>query len=194
MIIERAGTDVIHAHRGETLDAFTQTFAAWQTFFIALAGIGATLAGLLFVAISLHPANKDVAAKTNLRRMAEHTFADLVQVLFIGVCFAAPGQIPLFYAIVSLVIVVAGVREPARRLWETWRDQTHDVHRKHFMRRLGLSLLGRGLLLAGGVMLYLFHGTGPQVEQAMMFFFSGGLVLLISGMRNAWFLILQEAV
>ncbi len=102
------------------MDAFAQHIAAWQTFFITLAGMGATLAGLLFVAISLHPANQDEGAKTNLRRLAEHTFADLVQVLFIGVCFAAPGQPAAIYAITSVMIVVLGVRDPARRLWETW--------------------------------------------------------------------------
>jgi hypothetical protein len=175
------------------LDAFTQTFAAWQTFFITLAGIGATLAGLLFVAISLHPANQDEGAKTNLRRLAEHTFADLVQVLFIGVCFAAPGEMPVFYAIASLAIVSLGSRDPARRLWEALNDRAHSTHREHFIRRVGLSLLGRGLLLIGGIMLYFQHSTGAQVEGDMMWFFSGSLILLISAMRNAWFLVLQEA-
>ena len=176
------------------MDAFAQHIAAWQTFFITLAGMGTTLAGLLFVAISLHPANQDEGAKTNLRRLAEHTFADLVQVLFIGVCFAAPGQPAAIYAITSVLIVVLGVRDPARRLWETWQDRTHSTHRQHFIRRVGLSLLGRGLLLTGGIMLYLYHATGGEVQGDMMYFFGGSLVLLISAMRNAWFLMLQEAV
>lgn len=175
------------------MDAFTQQMGAWQTFFITLAGMGTTLAGLLFVAISLHPANQDEAAKTNLRRLADHTFADLVQVLFIGVCFAAPGQPPAFYAMVSVAIVVAGTRDPALRLWEAWHDRNQSIHRRHFIRRVGLSLLGRALLCIGGVTLYLHNSTGPEVEQAMMLMFSGSLVLLIAGMRNAWYLILQEA-
>ena len=174
------------------MDAFAQHIAAWQSFFITLAGMGATLAGLLFVAISLHPANKDEDAKTNLRRLAEHTFADLVQVLFIGVCFAAPGQPPTFYAMACIAVVVLGARDPAQRLWETWHDRTHSTHRQHFIRRVGLSLLGRTLLCIGGVMLYLYHGTGLDVEQAMMYLFSGSLVLLIAGMRNAWYLMLHE--
>ena len=56
MIIESACTDAIRAHRGQTLDAFTQQMGAWQRCCITLARVYATLAGLLFVAVSLHPA------------------------------------------------------------------------------------------------------------------------------------------
>ncbi len=42
-------------------------------------------------------------------------------------------------------------------------------------------------------MLYLYHATDGEVQGDMMYFFGGSLVLLISAMRNAWFLMLQEA-
>jgi hypothetical protein len=177
-----------------TLEVFDQHLAAWQPFFITLAGIGATLAGLLFVAISLHPANKHEEAKLNLRRLAEHTFADLVQVLFLAVFFIAPGQRPSFYATATILTVVLGLREPARRLWEALRDHDHAIHREHIIRRLWMSILGRAFLCAGGVALFLAHDSAFAVEQDMILIFSGSLVLLIAAMRNAWFLMLQEAV
>ena len=175
------------------LDAFAQHIAAWQPFFITLAGIGATLAGLLFVAISLHPANQDEGARINLRRLAEHTFADLVQVLFLGLFFIVPGQPPSFYSIAIVLTVSFGLREPIRRMWDAWRDRAHDTHREHYMRRLWLSMIGRGLLCWGGVTLFLYHDSGNAMENDMEFIFSGSVVLLIAAMRNAWFLMLQEA-
>ena len=126
------------------MDVFSQAIVAWQPFFNTLAEVCATLAGLLFVAISLHPANKDAGAKTNLRRLAEHTFSDLLQVLFVGIFFSVPGQAPSFYAACAVAIVASGLRDPLRRLWETWRDRANATHRDHFIRRVGLSLLGRG--------------------------------------------------
>ena len=175
------------------MDDFLKQLQAWQPFFITLAGVSATLAGLLFVAVSLHPARQDEGARTNLRRLAEHTFADLVQVLFIGVFFAVPGQPPGFYGFSMVAITGMGLREPLRRLLETWRDRDHVTHRRHFINRLGLSLLGRALLCVGGISLIFSHATAAQVESAMSYVFSGSVVLLIAAMRNAWFLILQEA-
>jgi hypothetical protein len=174
------------------LDAFQQHIAAWQPFFITLAGIGATLAGLLFVAISLHPVDKYGEAKVNLRRLAEHTFADLVQVLFLGMFFIAPGQLPSFYASSIILTVILGMSGPARRLLEAWRDRDHTIHREHFIRRMRMSIMGRGFVFLGGVMLFISHDTGAATEQDMILIFSGSLVLLIAAMRNAWFLILQE--
>jgi hypothetical protein len=175
------------------MEAFSQHIAAWQPFFITLATVCATLAGLLFVAISLHPANKDEAGKINLRRLAEHTFADFLLVLFIGLFFSVPGEPPQFYALSTLVIVAAAIREPAQRVLEAWRDRAHATHRMYFLRRVGPSLLGRVLLLIGSATLYLHRADGAEVEQDMLWFFSGSLVPLIAAMRNAWFLILQEA-
>jgi MFS family permease len=174
------------------LDAFQQHIAAWQPFFITLAGIGATLAGLLFVAISLHPANKHEEAKINLRRLAEHTFADLVQVLFLSMFFIAPGQLPSFYASSIILTVAMGMLGPAKRLLEAWRDRDHTIHREHFIRRMRMSVMGRGFVFLGAVMLFIYHDTGADVEKDMILVFSGSLVLLIAAMRNAWFLILQE--
>ncbi|HEY1771999.1 MAG TPA: hypothetical protein VGH91_02275 [Gammaproteobacteria bacterium] len=175
------------------MDVFAQHIAAWQPFFITLAGMAATLAGLLFVAISLHPANKHEETKLNLRRLAEHTFADLVLALFLGVFFIVPGQAPSFYSVAIVLVVAFGLREPVRRLWEAWRDRAHDSHREHYIRRLGLSMVGRGLLCWGGVTLFLYHDTGHAIENDMGYIFSGSVVLLIAAMRNAWFLLLQEA-
>lgn len=174
------------------MEEFLKELQAWQPFFITLAGVSATLAGLLFVAVSLHPAKQDEGARTNLRRLAEHTFADLVQALFIGMFFAVPSEPPSFYGYSMVAITVLGLREPLRRLLETWRDREHGAHRRHFINRLGLSLLSRALFCAGGISLILSHATAAQIESGMSLVFSGSVTLLVAAMRNAWFLMQQE--
>lgn len=171
---------------------FAQQIVAWQPYFTTLAAAGATLVGLLFVALSLQVGILRDEGKTNLHRLAQHTFGDFVQVLFIGVFYVVPVPAPTFFGMATLLIVVMALPELAKRFLLAWRDRNHALHRSHIMRRLGLSLIGRGLLALGGLGLLLQHADHEQISQDLMFVFSGSVSLLISGLRNAWFLLLQE--
>ncbi|MGA9852463.1 MAG: hypothetical protein WBR15_05970 [Gammaproteobacteria bacterium] len=171
---------------------FYRLIVAWQPFFISLAAISATLVGLLFVAISLHPGGSDPGGKANLQRLAQHTFADFVQVLFVGFFLSVPEMVPTFYGAAMLLIVAVSLRPVWVQLSAAWRDRIHAPHRQHLLRRLGLSLLGRVLLLVGAGELLLLQPNLGTVRQSVFFVFSGSVVLLISAMRNAWFLLLQD--
>jgi hypothetical protein len=148
--------------------------------------------GLLFVAFSLQTGILRDEGKTNLHRLAQHTFGDFVQVLFIGVFYMVPVPTASFFGIATVMIVVFGLPELARRFLQAWRDRSHSLHRSHIIRRLGLSFIGRGLLALGGLGLMLEHADSGQIAQDLMLVFSGSVSLLISGLRNAWFLLLQE--
>ena len=169
---------------------FSQTIAAWQPFFITLAGICATLAGLLFVAVSLHPDRSHEAGRTHLKNLAHHTFADFVQVLFVGVFFSVPLEKASFYGVSTVLIVIIGLRQLATRAVQTWQSSHDEPFRGHFLKRLGLSILGRAFLLTGASLL--LFGPPDHGQDDMTFIFSGTLVLLMAGLRNAWFLLLRE--
>ena len=171
---------------------FAQQIATWQPFFATLAAACATLVGLLFVALSLQTGILRDAGKANLHRLAQHTFGDFVQVLFIGVFYMVPVPAATFFGVATVMIVVVALPELAQRFLQAWRDRGHALHRSHIIRRLGLSCIGRGLLAAGGVGLLLEHADNGQISQDLMLVFSGSMSLLISGLRNAWFLLLQE--
>jgi len=171
---------------------FSQEIVAWQPFFITLASVCATLAGLLFVAVSLHPDRAHAQGKVHLKNLAQHTFGDFLQVLFIGIFFSVPLAPPFFYSVAVLCVVAAGMKELIPRLVHAWRSTKDEPHRAYFLSRVGLSLLGRGFLLLAAVMFMIAPLDHVQTWKDMMFIFSGCLVLLISGLRNAWFLLLQE--
>ncbi len=179
-------------HRGTLMQDFAQQIAAWQPYFATLAAACATLVGLLFVALSLQTGILRDEGKTNLHRLAHHTFGDFVQVLFIGVFYVVPVPVPTFFGIATVMIVAFGLPELGRRFLEAWHDRDHKLHRSHIMHRLLLSCIGRGLLALGGLGLLLQHAGSEQVSEDLMFVFSGSVSLLISGLRNAWFLLIQE--
>ncbi len=174
------------------MQEFYRQLATWQPFFIGLAALCATLVGLLFVALSLHEHRPDKESKTNLRRLAQHTFADFVQVLFVGLFFSVPEMTPGFFGIGTVLIVGFGLRQIGARLLEAWRDRAHALHRHHVMRRLVLSLVGRALLLAAGLTLLLPKPDADIIRQSLLLVFSGSEVLLISALSNAWFLFTEQ--
>lgn len=171
---------------------FSQEIVAWQPFFITLASVCATLAGLLFVAVSLHPERAREQGKVHLKNLGNHTFADFLQVLFIGLFYSVPLAKAAFYGIATLCIVGVGVRQLIPRLMHAWHGAKDEPHRAYFISRVGLSLLGRLLLLAGGASFLLDPQQHADIWNDLMFVFSGCLVLMISGLRNAWFLLLEE--
>lgn len=174
------------------MEAFSQQMGAWIPFFTTLAVLCATLAGLLFVALSLHVAVLKAEGGVNLRRLAQQTFGDFVQVLFIGTFFIVPLPQPKFFGLAALLIVLVGLKESGGRLWQSWRDRSHPEHRAYFIRRFAMSLIGRALLVGGGLCLLLGDAGAHDVAQGLLSVFSGSVVLMIAALRNAWFLLVHE--
>lgn len=171
---------------------FSQEISTWQPLFITLIGVGATLAGLLFVALSLHVGALHREEGTNLQRLAQHTFGDLVQILLVGMFFSVPLGPPAFYGISTLLIVVFGMPNLGTRILRAVRDKHHTQHRLYLFRRLGASVLGRIVLVLGAVGILRSHDNGRPWGE-LLFVFIGNVVLLIAVMSNAWFLLTQES-
>lgn len=84
------------------MESFYDGLVKWQPFFTASAGVAATLAGLLFVALSLN--RERIAAEENrlLMRHAYRSFGDFLLALFIALLFLVP-----VYEATSLIISLA---------------------------------------------------------------------------------------
>ncbi|MGH8370605.1 MAG: hypothetical protein ACRESC_06455, partial [Gammaproteobacteria bacterium] len=72
------------------MNSATRLLQDWLPFFTTLTVACATLAGLLFVALSLHAAVLRNSQNSNLRRLASLTFGNFVTIMFIGLFFIAP--------------------------------------------------------------------------------------------------------
>ncbi|HEY3859541.1 MAG TPA: hypothetical protein VGM47_08025 [Gammaproteobacteria bacterium] len=170
----------------------SQEFVSWQPLFITQAGICATLAGLLFVALSLHAATMRLPQNVNLKRLAENTFSDFILVLFVGLFTLIPGETATVLG-VSLLMTVVVVSRPFLGLFvKTLRDREARLHRQHLFWRLGLALLARIFLIIGAYGLLTWHADRYDIWRDLLFVFSGATALMISATRNAWFLLMHE--
>jgi hypothetical protein len=85
---------------------FDEKLMQWQPFFTTVAGVSATLAGLLFVSLSLNRERISAEASRELMRLARRSFSDFLFVLLLALFFLIPrqGQLPL-----SLELTAMGV-------------------------------------------------------------------------------------
>ena len=72
--------------------------AEWHDFFAAVAGVAATLVGLLFVALALNPAVMADDGPAGLRTWAGQTFHSFLMVLVIALVVLIPDTGPLGWA------------------------------------------------------------------------------------------------
>ena len=82
--------------------------AAWHDFFAAVAGVSATLVGLLFVALALNPAIMADDSPAGLRTWAGHTFHSFLLVLAIALVVLIPDTGPLGLGLPLLILGVWG--------------------------------------------------------------------------------------
>lgn len=171
---------------------FTQELAGWLPFFTTLTMACATLAGLLFVALSLHASALRSEENINLRRLSTHTFGDFVTIMFVGLFFIAPWPVATFPAIGTLITVVIAFVYTGKEILELFRSRGSQQHRRYLVARLRLTVIGLLLLFIGALNLGLpyIHVIGG--DSSLIFIFAGSVVLLVSAMKNTWYLLAHE--
>src|ERR671917_399155 len=81
----------------------------WHDFFAAVAGVAATLVGLLFVALALNPAVMTDDGPAGLRTWAGQTFHSFLMVLVVALILLIPDTGPVGLGVPLLIIGVWGV-------------------------------------------------------------------------------------
>src|ERR671920_1536907 len=94
--------------RGTVEDRFAD-LAEWHDFFAAVAGVAATLVGLLFVALALNPAVMADHGPAGLRTWAGQTFYNFLIVLAVALVVLIPDADRLGLGLTLFILGVWGV-------------------------------------------------------------------------------------
>jgi hypothetical protein len=159
---------------------------AWEPFFTTLGGAVATLAGLLFVSLSLNRDKLTAPENKLMLRLAQRCFADYLYVLVICLIFLIPDQGNHALAIELLLLGVGRTR----RLLRHARDTTHDVSRNLFewktLREYALHVICSVGLVVISVFIYYGEEIAPYLVAPV------AIMLVGNASWNAWLLLVME--
>jgi len=167
------------------VDGFIQMTHDWVNFFGALAQISGALVGLVFVALTFNSKTLGLNGDPLLGALARQTFADFLLLLVISMLMLMPYMTANTLRAVLLILVAFGL---ARILYSLFQLRAH-LHRRKILQRFVPSAAGH--LCLGWVGIQLVRGaTDPRTTGLLLF--SGVVLLMLSGCRSAWLLVLHE--
>ena len=114
---------------------------AFNTFFLASAGIGATLVGLIFVAVSIAPEhNVQANAPIERQAMAASSFTALLNAFFISFGALIPG----FIGPMTLIMSTLGLINSSLLAWNLLKEQERwqNVVRRVFLILVSIIIYG----------------------------------------------------
>ncbi len=168
------------------VDPFTQQLLQWQWFFGTVTGSSATLAGLLFVSLSVNRAPGEGLSERKLAQ-AQRSFGDFLYVIMMGLVFLVPHEVPIG---LSLALFVLGGARAAGLV----REELH--HRRVAGGRRELGEFVRSYGLPGMASLGLIAVAVEILRGDMRSIFAMVLViaaLLTTASWHAWMMLIQEA-
>jgi phosphotransferase system glucose/maltose/N-acetylglucosamine-specific IIC component len=155
----------------------------WQSFYATLAAVAATLAGLLFVALSLNFELFVRAEHEHTARIARQTFAMFLSVLLVALLLLMPQETRFGLELKVGLSGAIGLAGATMYLVQSWRAAPATAFRREALRRFGWSL-AVFLALAVAAIGVLRHW--PWVLHWI------GLILvalLLAAARRAWYLL-----
>lgn len=171
------------------MEDFAQMTQDWAAFFSALAQVSGSLVGLVFVALTFNAKALGVGGNPMLGALAQQTFADFLLLLLISLLMLVPhisaGNIGALFMIFSALDILRIVRN-LLRLRAHLRAPAGGWQ---VTRRYLLSGLAHIQLLWFGI--DLIRGTS-NVSLTFSLLFSGIFLLLLSGCRSAWLLLVHR--
>jgi hypothetical protein len=105
---------------------FADQIQTWQAFFTTVAGLAATLAGLLFVGLGLNPRIMAPNGPPGMRVLAAQTFHHFLVLLVISLIAIAPSETARPLAVTLLIVGVQGLVRVGLDLRQARR--AHDPH------------------------------------------------------------------
>ena len=165
------------------LEAWAHQLETWHEFYILLGTAGLTLTGLLFVVISLGPRVAADRHASSVRAFVSPNAVFFTTALVVSSLFLVPGLSATVIGILLCLDAGASLAYLAyTRAHQQWRH--HKLPLMDWIWFVGMPLLSYLLILFAGV------GFLVNVSFAMYGVAAGLILLVITGIRNAWDLVL----
>lgn len=169
------------------MPSYAETLGSWHDFFVTAGAASATLAGLLFVGISLHV--RVVATHVDVRSLARVTLSAFFTVLVISLVMLYPTDEPvitglalLAATLASLVLIIPAIFGAALT------DRQRALPRRVILSRFG-AVLVTYLGLAAVALMF----QRSDSEGAFGLLFGVVVVMLVVAVRNSWDLLVTLA-
>jgi len=158
----------------------TTTLDQWQPFFAAVAGVAATLVGLLFVGLSLNPSIMADRGPTGLRMWAGETFHSFLAVLAFALIGLIPNPGVVGFSLPLLVVGGLGIARILGGARRIRRDGAPDWGWRTFAVRFAAPLVGYAVAIWVGV--DVLRGEPGQIGWLVATVF----LLMMNATGNCW--------
>ena len=154
--------------------------AEWHDFFAAVAGVAATLVGLLFVALALNPAVMADDGPAGLRTWAGQTFHNFLMVLVVALVVLIPDTDRLGLGLPLLILGVWGVARVIIDARRVRSDPAPEWHGRSVLTRFASPLAGYAIAVWVGTQIIRGNADAVGWLVATVFF------LMMSAAGNCW--------
>jgi uncharacterized membrane protein len=154
--------------------------AEWHDFFAAVAGVAATLVGLLFVSLALNPAVMADDGPAGLRTWAGQTFHNFLVVLVIALVVLIPETGPLGLGVPLLILGIWGVARVVADARRVRSDPDPEWHGRSVLTRFASPLVGYAIAVWVGAQILRGDADAVGWLVATVFF------LMMSAAGNCW--------
>ena len=175
--------------REPRLDSFSQMILDWTGFFSALAQVSGGLVGLVFVALTFNAKALGVGGNPMLNALAQQTFGDFMLLLLISLLMLVPHTTADAIGSVFVILSAADTIRIARNLLRLRSHLRTPAGGWQMTRRFLLSGLAHVLILWVGIEL-MRGDNNPSLSSNLLI--NGVLLLLLSGCRSAWLLLVHQ--
>jgi hypothetical protein len=162
------------------MDDHFAALAEWHDFFAAVAGVAATLIGLLFVALALNPAVMADDGPAGLRIWAGQTFHSFLMVLVFALVVLIPETGPLGLGLPVLILGIWGVARVIGDARRVRSDPSPEWHGRSVLTRFASPLTGYAIAVWVGTQTLRGDADAVGWLVATVFF------LMMSAAGNCW--------
>jgi hypothetical protein len=163
---------------------FTIALKEWQLFFSTVALASVTLAGLLFVSLSLRFERIRMESFAGTMNLARQSFSDFLYVLMLGLIFLVPHPVPFGLAIALFVMGIARAVGLIRQLIINDHGIRDRQKRRIFRKTVLSALTALGLIF---VAVQILRGEMNSIVILVLVV----AALLTTASWNAWLILVE---